>query len=158
MVHDIRLTIIPGDSPPPTHTSFEYFIGIYSNVLSFFVACSCRFVVGCYEPPHSRKYKTHIRSQFLSPQITYAVNFIFKCIYRQETKQLIRIAIKYRLEGETKTSIVYLADEREDEWLMAELYQFTSDGTTVDLEIIIDHDNDPIVVEGIEFQPLERVS
>lgn len=45
-------------------------------------------------------------------------------------------------------------------WIV-ELYQFTSDGTTVDLKIIFDgadYEYSEIVMEGIEFQPLEKVS
>lgn len=85
------------------------------------------------------------------------MNFVFKFKNGKESKEPY-IALKYKLEGETKTSIVYLADERKDEWLMAELYQFTSDETIVDLEIIFEANKEWLVVEGIEFQPLEEVS
>ncbi|GJR45711.1 kinase-like domain, phloem protein 2-like protein [Tanacetum coccineum] len=48
-------------------------------------------------------------------------------------------------------------DERKDAWLSAELYQLTSDGRTVDLEILFDCQHCPtLLVEGIEFQPQEE--
>ncbi|CAI9284929.1 unnamed protein product [Lactuca saligna] len=46
--------------------------------------------------------------------------------------------------------------KREDGLLMAELYHFTSDKRNVDLEITFECQN-PLAVEGIEFQPKERV-
>ncbi|PWA91030.1 Phloem protein 2-like protein [Artemisia annua] len=39
---------------------------------------------------------------------------------------------------------------------MAELYQFTSDRTTIDLEILFGNSEAFMIVEGIEFKPLEK--
>lgn len=54
---------------------------------------------------------------------------------------------------------MYLANRiKEDELYMAELYQFTSDGSTVDLEIVFENcGTNSRGVEGILFQPLEKV-
>ncbi|XP_022001217.1 uncharacterized protein LOC110898703 isoform X1 [Helianthus annuus] len=69
---------------------------------------------------------------------------------------------RYKLQGETESSISHLAYEREDGWWMCELYHFTCDRRTVELQILFeDFLTSPysysIKVEGIEFQPLEKV-
>ncbi|KAI3505409.1 hypothetical protein L1887_27538 [Cichorium endivia] len=97
-------------------------------------------------------FKMQVKAQFLSPNITYTVNLVFSLFDKHDEY----LGIKYKLDGETLFSHSYFEDKREDGWLMAELYQFTSDSRNVDLEITFDSQN-IIVVEGIEFQPLERV-
>ncbi|PWA46697.1 protein kinase-like domain, Phloem protein 2-like protein [Artemisia annua] len=83
--------------------------------------------------------KSHYRSRFSSGKQVYA-------------------DLKYRLRGEATTSVVYLASQRKyDDLYMAELYQFTSDGSIVDLEIDFDDHGSNLQVEGILFQPLEKV-
>ncbi|PWA80272.1 Phloem protein 2-like protein [Artemisia annua] len=68
------------------------------------------------------------------------------------------VDLKYKLEGETETSIVYIATTTKDNrFLIAELYQFTSNGRTFDLEIVFEEHKDDLEVEGILFQPLEKV-
>lgn len=65
----------------------------------------------------------------------------------------------YKLEGETETSIVYLADETKDSHsFIAELYQFTSNGRAFDLDIVFERHKGDLEVEGILFQPLKKVS
>ncbi|CAH1427533.1 unnamed protein product [Lactuca virosa] len=105
-----------------------------------------------YYPPFCRKFKTHVKPQFLSPHTTYTVNLVFNLGY----KNLDYLGLNYILSGNTKSSTLYLADKREDGWLMAELYQFTSDRRNIDLEITF-LSRYPLAVEGIEFLPLERV-
>ncbi|XP_076957728.1 uncharacterized protein LOC143633282 [Bidens hawaiensis] len=104
-------------------------------------------------------FKAHVRTQFLSPLITYTVNLVFKhtkCAFTEPHY----LGIRYRLEGETKPSVSCLADVREDGWLMAELYQFESQERNVDLEIsfegVMDYSSQ-YLIEGIEFQPIEKV-
>ncbi|GKC84511.1 kinase-like domain, phloem protein 2-like protein, partial [Tanacetum coccineum] len=107
---------------------------------------------------HTRKnrFKVHVRTQFLTPSIRYTVNLVF-CKDDSSQKQKY-VALKYKLERETEASIVYLATETKDtRSFIAELYQFTSDGSIFDLKVVIlDHDNN-LAVEGILFQPLEKV-
>ncbi|KAI7752513.1 hypothetical protein M8C21_015864 [Ambrosia artemisiifolia] len=111
-----------------------------------------RFAVGCYEP-FGANFKTHVRTQFLSTKITYTVNLVFK----NKSKSRY-IGLKYKLKGELSNSYSFLSDEREDGWLTAELYQFTSDQRTVDLEIWFYTECCPtLLVEGIEFRPLKKV-
>ncbi|GJV00932.1 zinc finger, CCHC-type containing protein [Tanacetum coccineum] len=64
---------------------------------------------------------------------------------------------RYKLEGETESSIVYLANETKDNHsYIAELYQFTSNGRTFDLDIVFKDHTDDLEVEGILLQPLEK--
>ncbi|KAM0005767.1 putative phloem protein [Helianthus debilis subsp. tardiflorus] len=105
--------------------------------------------------------KTHVKTQFLTPMITYVVNLVFKFTLSKATKSHEHISIKYKLQGETKTSTSYLACERDEDdgWWMCELYQFASDHRVVVLEILFDSFNGSytyIEVEGIEFRPLEK--
>ncbi|KAJ0859260.1 putative protein kinase RLK-Pelle-CrRLK1L-1 family [Helianthus annuus] len=122
-----------------------------------------RFAVGtCLYFPCDGILKTHVKSQFLSPGITYTVNIVFKFENPKVRKGYELISLRYKLQGETESSISHLAYEREDGWWMCELYHFTCDRRTVDLQILFeDFLTSPysysIKVEGIEFQPLEKV-
>ncbi|GJV23347.1 kinase-like domain, phloem protein 2-like protein [Tanacetum coccineum] len=79
----------------------------------------------------------YVKTQFLSPSITYTVNLVLDSFSFGEQAY---VDLKYRLKGETTTSTVYLANPRkDDDFFMAELYQFTSDGSIVDLEIIFEN-------------------
>ncbi|CAH1427450.1 unnamed protein product [Lactuca virosa] len=98
-------------------------------------------------------FKIRIRTQYLSPQVTYAINLVF-CLYDSDSTNS---RLNYILAGETESLSLYLADTRGDGWLTAELYQFTSDNRNVDLEITFKCWNE-LLVEGIEFQPVEIVS
>nr|GEX29173.1 protein kinase-like domain, phloem protein 2-like protein [Tanacetum cinerariifolium] len=68
------------------------------------------------------------------------------------------VSLIYKLEGETETSIVYLANKTKDKRpFTAKLYQFTSNGRTFDLDIVFEDHKDDLEVEGFLFQPLEKV-
>ncbi|KAJ9566729.1 hypothetical protein OSB04_002695 [Centaurea solstitialis] len=67
-------------------------------------------------------------------------------------------------EGHTSSiGMQYLdtSNGREDGWLMAEMYQFTNDKVDVDLEILLESlvngESCSLLVEGIEFRPLDNV-
>ncbi|XP_076935894.1 putative F-box protein PP2-B12 isoform X2 [Bidens hawaiensis] len=112
-----------------------------------------RFAVGCYEPSN-KNFKIHVTTQFLSPQITYTVNLVFK---RKNSNEQY-IGLSYKLEGEEDKSYLFVSDKREDGWLTVELYQFTSQQKAVDLEIMFYTQwCSNILVESIEFRPLEKV-
>nr|XP_043628063.1 uncharacterized protein LOC122599568 [Erigeron canadensis] len=117
-----------------------------------------RFKVGCYTTSKAA-FKTRAKTQFLSPLVTYRVNLVFKFERRNHSYKHDYLRLKYTLNGEKKVSIVHIANKREDEWLKASLYQFTSHERTVDLEFNFDqHDHcGGLEIEGIEFQPLEKV-
>ncbi|PWA93805.1 protein kinase-like domain, Phloem protein 2-like protein [Artemisia annua] len=114
-----------------------------------------RFPPGFYQINHEG-FKTHVKAQFLSPSITYTVNLVYNS---PSSDKQVYVDLKYRLRGEATTSVVYLANRRQDDWLyMAELFQFTSDGSIVDLEFFFENSGTNIDgVEGIMFQPLEIV-
>lgn len=130
-----------------------------SVLVIFLVASLCRFEVGCYST-HGNKFKIHVRSQFLSPIITYVVNLVFKFSCRKEAGKLDYLPLKYTLEGKTKVSVVYLAQKRDDESLIASLNRFTSNTGIIDLEIRFeDHKySNSLEIEGIELKPVEKVS
>ncbi|CAH1445239.1 unnamed protein product [Lactuca virosa] len=99
------------------------------------------------------RFKMHVKAQFLSPHITYAVNLVFGVDY--ESMDLL--FLNYKLAEETCYSTSYIADEREDGWFTTELYQFTSLKKSADFDITFDCGGHPLIVEAIEFQPIERV-
>ncbi|GKD69373.1 kinase-like domain, phloem protein 2-like protein [Tanacetum coccineum] len=92
-----------------------------------------RFPGGIYQT-NKKGFKTHVTTQFLSPFIKYTVNLVLMDIYSNLKQKYVNL--KYKLQGETRTSTVYLANRRlDDSYYVAELYQFTSDGRIIDLEI-----------------------
>ncbi|GJZ89755.1 kinase-like domain, phloem protein 2-like protein, partial [Tanacetum coccineum] len=112
-----------------------------------------RFPVGLYKMMANR-FKVHVKTQFLSPLTIYTVNLVFH--YSCPLEKFVYLGLQYKLEGEIETSTVYFADLREDGMYWAELYQFTSDGRSVDLVIIFEEIKDYIEVEGIMFHPFEK--
>ncbi|PWA68593.1 protein kinase domain, Nitrogen network kinase 1, Phloem protein 2-like protein [Artemisia annua] len=127
----------------------------YSTPQTYKSDCDSRFPVGLYQT-NNKGFTTHVKTQLLSPSITYTVNLVYNSSSYGEQAY---VDLKYRLRGEATTSVVYLANQRQDNWFyMAELYQFTSDGSIVDLEIIFETSGTNIDrVEGIMFQPVEIV-
>ncbi|KAF5815589.1 putative protein kinase RLK-Pelle-CrRLK1L-1 family [Helianthus annuus] len=112
-----------------------------------------RFTAGCYEP-RGAEFKTHVKTQFLSPKITYTVNLVFKRMNSEEQY----IGLEYKLEGEKEKSYSFVSDKREGGWLTVELYQLSTDQGAVDLKIVFYTKHcDNLLIEGIEFQPLEKV-
>ncbi|KAK9075450.1 hypothetical protein SSX86_003773 [Deinandra increscens subsp. villosa] len=123
-------------------------------------AYDSRFVVGSYyiDSYNESEWssKTRVKTQFLSPGVTYTVNLVFKFIFPSEVRFHDLLSLKYKLQGEAKTSISFIACERDDGWWMCELCQLTSDHRIVDLEILFEGLG-YILAEGIEFRPLEKV-
>ncbi|KAD6453740.1 hypothetical protein E3N88_08446 [Mikania micrantha] len=86
------------------------------------------------------------------------VNLVFS--FGLSSSKCEPIILGYRLQGESKTSVSYLAYEIEDRMWACELFQFTSDSQIVDLEILFEGFNEYyeyIYVQGIEFRPMEKV-
>ncbi|PWA35874.1 Concanavalin A-like lectin/glucanase, subgroup [Artemisia annua] len=131
--------LIPSEDSTPQYVSNRY----------------SRFPAGLYQTNYE-EFTTHVKTQFLSPSIIYTVNLVcdFSVYHEQGYGKL-----KYKLRGETTTSTVNLANLRKvDDWLCrVELFQFTSDGSIVELEITFDYHGFNLEVEGILFQPLEKV-
>lgn len=77
---------------------------------------------------------------------------MFKVGYTPTVSEQVAVELKYRLLGEKKYMISKLANKREDEWLMFELYEITSEGSND--ELIIEFKTSTFMfVEGIEFRP-----
>ncbi|MFS7899033.1 hypothetical protein Hanom_Chr00s041606g01774561 [Helianthus anomalus] len=111
--------------------------GIHIQCIIICSYYSRRFAVGTYILyPKDVKY-TRVRTQFLSPGITYTVNLVFKYL-GEGKKRCDPVFLKYRLQGERESLITYLAYKREDGWWACELYQFTTDHRTVDLQILFE--------------------
>ncbi|CAH1453315.1 unnamed protein product [Lactuca virosa] len=77
-----------------------------------------RFAVEYYAP-FCLEFRTHVKTQFLSPHITYTINLVFSL--DDSTKD--NLGFTYKLAGQTQSSTSYFSDKREDGWLMAELNQ-----------------------------------
>ncbi|KAL7587440.1 hypothetical protein Lser_V15G40498 [Lactuca serriola] len=122
-----------------------------SPMFPFYGRMKSRFVVDSNKP-YCWKFKTHVETQFLSPHMTYTVSLVFDFAYTSKDY----LGLTYILVGETQPLTVYHVDKREDGWLVADLYQFTCDGKNVDHEIMFNC-KCLLEVDGIEFQPLERV-
>ncbi|GJS34492.1 hypothetical protein Tco_0532874 [Tanacetum coccineum] len=113
---------------------------------------------------NKKGFKVHIKTQLLTPSIRYTVNLVLRKGNSYEKQKYV--GLRYKLEGETETSIVYLANETKDNRsfdvsnhsFIAELYQFTSNERTFDLEIVLEDHKYALEVEGILFQPQEKVS
>ncbi|GJY80314.1 kinase-like domain, phloem protein 2-like protein [Tanacetum coccineum] len=119
-----------------------------------------RFVAGCYKA-HMMKFKIRVVTPlFLSPDVTYGVNLVFKYSEIEQMKPE-SFHVMYKLLGETEIWMVNIGDLREDGWLVAELYHFTNEGekSILDLEIIFEDCglSGYFYIEGIEFQPVRRV-
>lgn len=89
------------------------------------------------------------------------MNLVFKFWRSEKTFSKLRyLGLKYKLEDGFESSVKYFADEREDGWVMLELYQFTSEGRSIDLKIQFEgcrYYYPSTIIEGIEFRPLEKV-
>ncbi|KAL8238970.1 hypothetical protein R6Q59_015537 [Mikania micrantha] len=131
---------------------------LYTATISDFYQWSSeynsRFAEGTCRLVNNVTCKTRVTARYLSPGITYTVNLVFK--FEVTEKETQHTSLKYKLEGEAKSSTSYSPYKREDGWWMCELYQFTSDHTTIDLDILFKGFDRDIQVEGIEFQPLEK--
>ncbi|KAI7752527.1 hypothetical protein M8C21_015878 [Ambrosia artemisiifolia] len=124
-----------------------------------------RFPPGnCYKTG-SWGFTGHVRTQFLSPHITYTVNLVFK-----DTDEVLvpteqrYVCLRYKMkEEQTNSGGWMMADVREDGWMMAELFQFESEKRSVDLEIGFTPYFGEMkgwrsyVIEGIEFRPIEKL-
>ncbi|GJU00983.1 kinase-like domain, phloem protein 2-like protein [Tanacetum coccineum] len=110
----------------------------------------------CIFKTNKKGFQVHIRTQFLTPLIDYTVNIVL--CNRSTIYTPMYVALRYKLEGESETSIVYLATKTKDNRsFIAELYQFTSTERTFDLEVAFEDYTYNLIVEGILFQPLEKV-
>ncbi|GJU09888.1 hypothetical protein Tco_1132284 [Tanacetum coccineum] len=137
----------------------EISIKAFSNLDGFSEIENSRFAVGCCMINDFKELKLRVtKPLLLSPNITYGLNLVVHCSEREKKKQPY-VGVSYKIEGETKISILRNEDKREGNWLVAELYQYTSyEDSTLDLEILLEDCGlaGDFYIEGIEFRPLEK--
>ncbi|KAD3337693.1 hypothetical protein E3N88_33213 [Mikania micrantha] len=107
------------------------------------------------------KIQITTNTQFLSPDVVYAVYLVFKfCDPRIFSCKRMYMNLKYRNETETLNS--YFATWRDDEWMMIELYRFLNH-EDVTFKFLLDSfsryycRSDAIYIEGIEFRAIKKV-
>lgn len=99
-----------------------------------------------------------VRTHFLSPNVTYSMNLVFKQYY-----QRTNVNFRYKLDEETQYWASCNVSVKEDELLVIELYQFTSYQNEHNFNIkFIRSDNGADLsnicyFDGIEFHPMEQV-
>ncbi|KAI3692125.1 hypothetical protein L6452_31934 [Arctium lappa] len=103
-------------------------------------------------------FRVEVRTQFLLPRITYAINLVFK---HSGMDHGTHIPFKFKFDVETGYSNSCISRVREDGWLMIELCQFTSHILEHDFKIEflplfrISSSTIQYFFEGIEFRPVE---
>ena len=97
---------------------------------------------------------------FLSQDVIYGLSFVLHASEIEAMKQQY-VGVRYKIQEETKISILHFADKNECKRLVVELYQFNStEESILDLEIFMEDCglSGEFYIEGIEFRPLEKVS
>ncbi|XP_035844245.1 serine/threonine-protein kinase CDG1-like isoform X3 [Helianthus annuus] len=102
-------------------------------------------------------------TQFLSPNVTYIINLVYKCDYPHNRD--LRIPFKYKLEEMREYSTSCVAHVGEDGWQRTELFQFTSikNEHYFDIHFLSEltgqedrsYDIFSINIEGVEFCPVD---
>ncbi|GKD50075.1 hypothetical protein Tco_1279051 [Tanacetum coccineum] len=109
----------------------------------------------CYA--YYREFKACVRGQYLTPQISYTLNLVFR--YRYQSRVNSYNPLRYKIDGEdeTKVFIIYPSTHMtEDGWFIVPLYQFTSNQTIADLQFKFEYHYATLLVAGFEFQPYEE--
>ena len=103
------------------------------------------------------------RAQFLSPNVVYGVYLIFKfCDSRKCSSKPVYVNLKYKKGLESLHA--YFATWRDKDWMMIELYQFLNRNEDVVFEFLLESfssyycGESAVVVEGIEFRAIDKVS
>ncbi|PWA59527.1 mitogen-activated protein (MAP) kinase 10, Phloem protein 2-like protein [Artemisia annua] len=118
-----------------------------------------RFAVGCYKKCLMKMKLRVTTPLFLSPDVTYGLNLVLHANEIEGMKQQC-VGVCYKIQGETKISMMHFADKKEGKQLVVELYQFNNtEESILDLEIFLEDCGLPgdFYIEGIEFRPLEKV-
>ncbi|KAL8208292.1 hypothetical protein R6Q57_007704 [Mikania cordata] len=106
-----------------------------------------------------------IETMFLAPGITYAAYLVFNyCndFFIIEEEEIISeptfVGLQYKLKEAGESSISYLADHTDDRWMIVELCQFVCYKKVTKLELSLDniHGYNSILLEGIQFMPVEK--
>ncbi|PWA38664.1 Protein kinase, ATP binding site-containing protein [Artemisia annua] len=104
--------------------------------------------------------KTNTR--LLSPNVVYGVYLLFKlCDSRKVSTKPMYVNLKYRVGSENLHA--YFAKQRDEEWMMIELYQFINQKEDVMFTFLLESfssyycGDSAIYVEGIEFRSIDKV-
>ncbi|KAL4581145.1 hypothetical protein LXL04_017354 [Taraxacum kok-saghyz] len=136
---------------PELHDTIGTYPIKYGETKSRYAAFSCRFELSNRRIFYIQ-FSVDIKTKFLSPNITYKVNIVFI----HGVKRWDNLSVQYKSPSETNYLVSFVAHERRDGWLTAELYQFINVSGNIDLKIEFRCLNG-IDVEGIEFVPVEKV-
>lgn len=104
-----------------------------------------------------------IKTQFLSPDVIYGVHLIFKFgDPKQVPSKLMYVDLKYKKGNERMHA--YFAEQRDDEWMMIELFRFFNYKQDTEFEVLLESfsryycGSGAIYVEGIEFRAIDNAS
>ncbi|GJT09451.1 kinase-like domain, phloem protein 2-like protein [Tanacetum coccineum] len=111
-------------------------------------------------------FKVKACTQFLSPNVTYTINLVFKISFEDyEVQKAIGtyVSCTYKLEEETHYLNSSNATMREDGWLVIPLYRFISYQKKYDFNIsifplLLNWPDTQCSIESIEFRPTDTVT
>ena len=102
-------------------------------------------------------------TRLLSPNAVYGVYLLFKLSdSRKVSTKPMYVNLKYRVGSENLHA--YFAKQRDEEWMMIELYRFLNQNEDVMFTFLIESfsscycGDGAIYVEGIEFLAIDKVS
>ncbi|XP_023739221.1 probable serine/threonine-protein kinase PBL23 isoform X1 [Lactuca sativa] len=101
----------------------------------------------------------NVKTQFLSPNIAYTMNLVFKNLSRNENSQ-IYVPFKIKMEDDRLFRNSSVPRVREDGWATTELYQFINKNkeNSFRIEFFLEgHRQESVrmyAIEGIEFRPV----
>lgn len=109
------------------------------------------------------KIQIKIKPLFLSKDVNYGVNLIFRfCGPIKSKAKRVYVNLKYKNRGQTLHA--YFATWREDDWMMIELCRFLNDKEDIDFEFLLESfsrcycESGVIYIEGIEFRAIDYAS
>ncbi|MFS7922437.1 putative phloem protein [Helianthus anomalus] len=99
-----------------------------------------------------------VKTQFLSPNVTYTINLVYKC--KHPLQHNLRIPFKYKLEEMSEYSKSCVAHVGEHGWLRTELFHFTSTKKKHNFDIHFLSEmkgwkSVHLFIEGVEFRPVD---
>ncbi|KAJ9555910.1 LOW QUALITY PROTEIN: hypothetical protein OSB04_010524 [Centaurea solstitialis] len=131
----------------------------------YYIICNmCRFKkLAEISDISNLKIQIKIRTQFLSPGVTYGVHLVFRFFGpRKSLANRMYVNLKFK-KGE-ETFHAYFATWREDQWMMIELFRFYNHKENIDFEVLLESfsqsycGNRAIYVEGVEFRAIDNAS
>ncbi|GJS89140.1 phloem protein 2-like protein [Tanacetum coccineum] len=100
-----------------------------------------------------------ISSQFSSLGTIYGAYLVFKFCHAKTDSSEPYVKLKYRT---SRTLNAYVAERRDNDWMMIELCRFRNHDQVIDFEVLLKSfsgrscGSGPIYVDGIEFRPIDN--